>query len=89
MATLEMMRDQVKSREAALTKAIKDIEGAATPQQINDRVSEETKLAKEYLNGEKARSLQVHGDLNKWGQPLTAAEKAALEMSKGMPISER
>lgn len=90
MAALTMMRDQVKSREGALSKAIKDIEGAAmTPQQINNRVSEETKLAKEYLSGEKDRSLQVHGDLSKWGKPLTAAEKAAMEMSKGMPISER
>lgn len=84
-----MMRDQVKAREGALSQAIKDIEGAATPQQINDRVSKETKLAKEYLNGGKTSSLQVHGDLTNWGKPLTAAEKAALELSKGMPISER
>lgn len=89
VTTLEMMREQVKAREGALSKAINDIEGAATPQQIQDRVSQETKLAKEYLKDEKDRALKVKADVSSKVDPLNAALDATLEMLKKKPIPKQ
>lgn len=84
-----MMRGSIAGREQVLAEAIKFVESGATPQQVSERMTKETQLAKNYVAKEKERALKIQGDVETWGKVFSAAEKGTLQFAKGMPVSER